>query len=118
MPLVIFARGAHYALELLSKETEYDVMSLDWTLDPSEARQRTQDTGIVLQGNADPSLLYAEKETIRERVRDMLKGFGPQSHYIANLGHGMHPGKMKRLLSLPSKDVQGSPFCVLFGNKK
>ena len=91
--MVIFARGAHYALEWLSKETEYDVMSLDWTLDPAEARKRTEGTGIVLQGNADPCLLYAEKETIRGRVEEMLKGFGPRQGYIANLGHGMHPGK-------------------------
>ena len=33
VPMIVFARGAHYALEDLSN-SEFDGMSLDWTIDP------------------------------------------------------------------------------------
>lgn len=89
VPMVVFARGSHYALESLL-ETEYDIISLDWTMDPAQARARTQ-SRVVLQGNADPCILYADEPAIREHVRDMFTGFGIKSKYIANLGHGMHP---------------------------
>ena len=88
VPVVVFAKGAHYALKDLA-EAGYNVVSLDWTMDPRQARK---DVGpnVALQGNLDPALLYAEPEVIRARVRDMLTAFGPVGH-IANLGHGMHP---------------------------
>ncbi|KAJ3004117.1 hypothetical protein HKX48_001414 [Thoreauomyces humboldtii] len=89
LPLVIFARGAHYALEDLT-DVGYDVISLDWTMDPKGSRSRVGNN-VSLQGNADPSLLYAPKETIRKEVETMLEAFGTSQRYIANLGHGMHP---------------------------
>jgi uroporphyrinogen decarboxylase len=95
VPMIVFARGAHYALEDLSK-SEYDGMSLDWTVDPESARKRTLGN-ITLQGNADPCLLYGNKDTIREYVRNMLRGFGTKERLIANLGHGMYPGNSKFL---------------------
>ena len=88
VPLIVFAKGAHYALDDLAA-TDYDVIGLDWTMDPQAARQAVGDRA-ALQGNLDPSALYAPPETIREEVRRMLTSFGPRGH-IANLGHGMHP---------------------------
>ena len=88
VPLIVFARGAHHANEALSK-TEFDVVGLDWTIDPAVARTQV-DNRAALQGNLDPAVLYAEPETIRREVRRMLGAFGPVGH-IANLGHGMHP---------------------------
>lgn len=96
VPMIVFARGAHYALEELA-QSEYDGMSLDWTIDPESARKRTAGN-ITLQGNADPCLLYGNKDTIREYVRNMLQGFGTKERLIANLGHGMYPGNFKKLL--------------------
>ncbi|KAI8589527.1 Uroporphyrinogen decarboxylase [Geranomyces variabilis] len=91
IPMVIFARGAHYALESLSTpEIGYDVISLDWTMDPASARARVGNS-VSLQGNADPSLLYAPIEIIKAEVAIMLEKFGSRTRYIANLGHGMHP---------------------------
>jgi uroporphyrinogen decarboxylase len=88
VPLCIFARGAHYALEDLAT-LQYDVVSLDWTVAPAQARARCG-PHLTLQGNADPCLLYAPRDAIRAQVRDMLGAFGPARH-IANLGHGMYP---------------------------
>ena len=85
--------GAHYALEDLSQDDWFDVISLDWTIDPASARKRTLGN-VTLQGNADPSLLYATDDTIKETVREMLVGFGPSSRYIGNLGHGKNTSFM------------------------
>ena len=87
-PMIVFAKGAHYALEALA-ETDYDVIGLDWTIDPAEARRRVAGRA-ALQGNMDPCLLFAEPEAIRRAVRQMIERFGPGG-YIANLGHGMTP---------------------------
>ena len=87
-PLVVFAKGAHHALDGLA-DTAYDVISLDGTMDPQAARRLVGDRA-VLQGNLDPCALYAAPDAIDREVQHMLAGFGPQRH-IANLGHGMHP---------------------------
>lgn len=87
VPMFVFARGSHYALEVLDS-SPYDVISLDWTVSPIKAKQRVLNKTV--QGNADPCLLYAPKETIRSSVQEMVKGFG-KNKYIANLGHGMYP---------------------------
>jgi uroporphyrinogen decarboxylase len=88
VPIVVFAKGAHYALDALA-DTDYDVISLDWTMDPAEARDVVGDRA-VLQGNLDPCALYASPDALRREVQHMLAGFGPH-HHIANLGHGMLP---------------------------
>ncbi len=36
--MIVFAKGANYAIEDLSK-SKYDVVGLDWTISPSVARQ-------------------------------------------------------------------------------
>jgi len=88
VPRIVFAKGAHYALPALAA-SDFDVIGLDWTMDPREARRLVGDRA-ALQGNLDPSVLYAPPEVIREAVREMLGAFGPVGH-ITNLGHGMHP---------------------------
>lgn len=48
VPMTVFAKGAHYALESLSN-TPYDVVGLDWTIDPTDAIKRTGGR-VTLQG--------------------------------------------------------------------
>ncbi len=88
VPRIVFAKGAHYALPALAA-TDFDVIGLDWTMDPRKAR-RLVGAQAALQGNLDPSTLYAAPEQIHDAVHEMLDAFGPVGH-IANLGHGMHP---------------------------
>ncbi len=88
VPRIVFAKGAHYALPALV-EAGFDVVGLDWTIDPGAARTMVNG-GAALQGNMDPSVLYAKPDVIRAETRSMLEGFGPHAH-IANLGHGMNP---------------------------
>eukprot|EP01095_Lingulamoeba_sp_RSL-Kostka_P013255 TRINITY_DN5438_c0_g1_i1.p1 TRINITY_DN5438_c0_g1~~TRINITY_DN5438_c0_g1_i1.p1 ORF type:complete len:379 (+),score=144.89 TRINITY_DN5438_c0_g1_i1:55-1191(+) len=91
VPLIIFAKGNYYAIELIAKETTFDVIALDWKIEPDEAREIvSKHRNVCLQGNLDPCALYGEQDEIKEQVKRMLKKFenGP---YICNLGHGMHP---------------------------
>lgn len=88
VPMIIFAKGAHYALDLLA-ETDYNVIGVDWTITPSEARKQTG-SNKTLQGNLDPCALYGSKEQITTLATEMVSGFGKEK-YIANLGHGIYP---------------------------
>uniref|UniRef100_G1ND34 Uroporphyrinogen decarboxylase n=2 Tax=Meleagris gallopavo TaxID=9103 RepID=G1ND34_MELGA len=88
VPMIVFAKDAHYALRDLA-QAGYEVVGLDWTIQPQEARAQVG-KGITLQGNLDPCALYAPKEKIGELVKKMLESFGTQ-RYIANLGHGLYP---------------------------
>lgn len=89
VPMTIFAKGAWFALEDLT-DIGYEVVSLDWTIDPEYARKVTKDK-VVLQGNMDPSVLYGGFDAIRETATNMVKRFGKDSKHIANLGHGILP---------------------------
>lgn len=59
----IFAKGAHYALKEIA-DSGYDVMGIDWTVDPVVAREATAGKNITLQGNFDPCGLYASPVSI------------------------------------------------------
>ncbi|XP_059840091.1 uroporphyrinogen decarboxylase [Hypanus sabinus] len=88
VPMIVFAKDAHYALEDIS-DSGYEVVGLDWTIQPKIAREKTG-RKVTLQGNMDPCALYAPKDKISEIVKKMIEEFGTQ-RYIANLGHGMYP---------------------------
>lgn len=89
VPMTVFAKGSWYALEDLS-ESNYEVVSLDWTIDPVYAREMTKDK-VVLQGNMDPTALYGGFDAIREIATRMVHRFGKDAKHIGNLGHGILP---------------------------
>ena len=86
VPIALFCKGANQSLPILNK-LGYDVLSLDWTLDPEIAREFI---GCTIQGNLDPCALYAPKEQLHEMTKTMLEKFGTRK-LIANLGHGIYP---------------------------
>ncbi|XP_023333308.1 uroporphyrinogen decarboxylase [Eurytemora carolleeae] len=88
VPMTVFAKGAHYALAELGG-SGYDVVGLDWTIDPTEARKLVG-PNVTLQGNLDPCGLYAPSTDIEARVKMMVQQFG-RDRWIANLGHGIYP---------------------------
>ncbi|EME44311.1 hypothetical protein DOTSEDRAFT_71973 [Dothistroma septosporum NZE10] len=91
VPMVVFAKGAWYAVEELC-QTKYDIVGLDWLHEPKEAYAIAQEYGKVLQGNADPGVLYGGHEAITKVVKNMVDGFGGgKQGWIANLGHGITP---------------------------
>ncbi|KAI4132606.1 MAG: hypothetical protein LQ347_002516 [Umbilicaria vellea] len=90
VPMVVFAKGAWYALDSLC-DSGYDVVGLDWLQDPAEAVEIANGR-VVLQGNADPGVLYGTREAITGVVAEMVRGFGGgKQGWIANLGHGITP---------------------------
>jgi len=100
VPMVVFAKGAWYALEELC-QTKYDVIGLDWLHDPKQAYAVAQKYGKILQGNADPGVLYGGHAAITKVVEEMVLGFGGgKQGWIANLGHGM----LKQLI-LPGHEL-------------
>jgi uroporphyrinogen decarboxylase len=72
VPVILFAKGAHY-LNLINA-TDYDVISLDWTMDPVLSRAALP--GKALQGNLDPCALFASDQDIEKMTRKMIEGFG------------------------------------------
>jgi uroporphyrinogen decarboxylase len=91
VPMVVFAKGAWYALDDLC-DSGYQVVGLDWLHDPAEAVKIARGR-VTLQGNADPGVLYGTHESITEVVEHTVRGFGGgKQRWIANLGHGITPG--------------------------
>ena len=89
-PVIVFAPGSGWALEEIARETQAEVIGIDWQTDAAAARRRVPASQVTLQGNLDPCWLYAPPREIRQRTRRMLDDFGGQAH-IANLGHGILP---------------------------
>ena len=97
VPMTVFPKGAHWALEALS-HMEYDVVSIDWSTPPQWARQQVGGR-VALQGNLDPAALFAPEAELRRLVRAMLDEFGDVGT-IANLGHGMLPEHRPEMLAI------------------
>ncbi len=71
-------------------QCQADVLSLDWTVNLGKIRGQVNGK-MALQGNLDPTALYASPNTIRQLVKDMLYQYGSGEGHIANLGHGILP---------------------------
>jgi uroporphyrinogen decarboxylase len=88
VPVILFTKGAGQWLESMA-DTGCDALGIDWTTDIGNARGRVGDR-VALQGNMDPSVLYASPARIREEVATILESYGPGNGQIFNLGHGIH----------------------------
>ena len=89
VPVTLFTKNGGQWLEQIAA-TGCDAVGLDWTINIADAKKRVGDK-VALQGNMDPSMLYAPIERIREEVQTILAGFGEGSGHVFNLGHGIHP---------------------------
>lgn len=89
IPVIVFAKGVHHKLKDIAK-TGCDVIGLDWTMSLKKVRKEVGDK-CALQGNLDPTTLYADHEEIRKRVKQVLKSYGNGTGHIFNLGHGILP---------------------------
>ncbi|WP_019569567.1 uroporphyrinogen decarboxylase [Thioalkalivibrio sp. ALE11] len=89
VPVTLFTKGGGAWLEAQAA-TGADGLGLDWTTEIGEAAQRVGDR-VALQGNLDPSVLYAPEAVVREETRRVLDGFGRDTGHVFNLGHGVHP---------------------------
>ncbi len=88
-PLILYISGSAGVLERMGK-SGVDIVSVDWTVDLAEARQRLgQD--MKVQGNIDPGVLFGSHDFIRDRIIDTIRKAGNYGH-ILNLGHGVLVG--------------------------
>lgn len=88
IPVTLFTKNGGMWLEAIA-DTGCDAVGLDWTIDIADAKARIGDR-VALQGNMDPSMLYAPAPRIEEEVSTILQGFGKGSGHVFNLGHGIH----------------------------
>lgn len=89
VPVILFTKGGGQWLELMA-DTGANCLGLDWTTDIGQARARVGDR-VALQGNMDPTILYAKPERIRAEVAAILERFGTGVGHVFNLGHGITP---------------------------
>lgn len=89
VPVILFTKNGGLWLESMAASGA-DALGLDWTCDIGDARRRVGER-VALQGNMDPSVLYAQPATIRAEVARILASYGPGPGHVFNLGHGITP---------------------------
>lgn len=87
VPVVLFTKNGHCWIEDIAN-TGCDAVGLDWTVDIGDVRGRVGDK-VALQGNMDPTVLYASPERIRKEVGTILESYGKGPGHVFNLGHGI-----------------------------
>ncbi len=88
VPAILFTKNGGQWLEAMA-DTGADALGLDWTTEIGDARARVGDR-VALQGNMDPSVLYAPASRIRDEVARILESYGHGNGHVFNLGHGIH----------------------------
>lgn len=89
IPVVIFTKnGGKHLVEI--SQAGCAGVGLDWTADLKKSREHLGDN-VAIQGNLDPSVLYASDKKIESQVKDIVTLDATRSGYIFNLGHGIHP---------------------------
>lgn len=88
VPVTLFTKnGGQWLPEIANSGC--DAVGIDWTTELSVARAQIGNK-TALQGNMDPSVLYAEPAVIEEEVKRILAEYGNGSGHVFNLGHGIH----------------------------
>ena len=90
VPVIVFTKGGGQWLGPIA-DCGAQAVGIDWTTDIAVARELVGDR-VALQGNMDPSMLFASPQRIREEVASILAGYGHGSGHVFNLGHGITPG--------------------------
>ncbi len=88
VPVILFTKGGGQWLEAMSV-TGADALGLDWTTELGDARRRVGHR-VALQGNMDPSCLFASPAAIRAEAGRILDSYGQGSGHVFNLGHGIN----------------------------
>ena len=89
IPVTLFTKGGSAWLEQIAA-TGCDAVGIDWTVEIGEAERRIG-SKVALQGNLDPSVLYASPEVIKSEAYKILDQFQGSTGHVFNLGHGITP---------------------------
>ncbi len=92
VPVILFTKGGGAWLDAMA-DSGADALGVDWTVNLGAARARVG-ARVALQGNLDPSVLFAPPERIADEARAVLDSFGPieagqAAGHVFNLGHGI-----------------------------
>ena len=89
IPSILYANGASHLIDaqILSGA---DAISVDWRRDISFYVDKIP-AGIGIQGNLDPSMLFAPEKRIIQETNRILQAVRGRGNHILNLGHGLHP---------------------------
>jgi uroporphyrinogen decarboxylase len=88
-PIIYFGTDSATLLPAM-KETEADVIGLDWRIPLDEGWARL-DHERAVQGNLDPVLLFADWKELKSRAETILRQAAGRPGHIFNLGHGILP---------------------------
>jgi uroporphyrinogen decarboxylase len=89
VPNIVFTKGGGAWLGKIAA-IGCDAVGVDWTTDLATAR-RAVDGRVALQGNLDPSALFAPPDALRAETRRVLDSYGAGPGHVFNLGHGITP---------------------------
>lgn len=89
VPSIHFGTGTATILSLM-KEAGGDVIGVDWRTPLDQAWELLGDE-VAVQGNMDPTALFAHSDVLEEHVERVLKAADGRPGHIFNLGHGILP---------------------------
>jgi uroporphyrinogen decarboxylase len=88
VPRIHFGVGTGELLGLMG-EADADVVGVDWRVPLAAGIERAG--GRAVQGNLDPSLVFAPPEVLLSRAAEVLDAGRAAPGHIFNLGHGVMP---------------------------
>ncbi len=89
VPRIHFGVGTGELLGLMG-EAGADVVGVDWRVPLDEAVRRVG-PGKALQGNLDPTVLFAGREAVERKAQEVLDSAAGLEGHVFNLGHGVMP---------------------------
>ncbi|TWV48840.1 uroporphyrinogen decarboxylase [Streptomyces misionensis] len=89
VPRIHFGVGTGELLGLMG-EAGADVVGVDWRVPLDEAARRVG-PGKALQGNLDPTVLFAGKDAVEAKAQEVLDAAAGLEGHVFNLGHGVIP---------------------------
>jgi uroporphyrinogen decarboxylase len=90
VPKIHFGTGTGHLLAA-QRDAGGSVIGIDWRTPLDEGWRRVGE-GVAVQGNLDPTLLFAPRDRLLARVDDVLRRAGGRPGHVFNLGHGILPG--------------------------
>jgi uroporphyrinogen decarboxylase len=105
VPNIVFTKGAGAWLAKIAA-IGCDAVGVDWTTDLKEARAAVGGR-VAVQGNLDPSALFATPDTLRAEALKVLRSYGTGTGHVFNLGHGITPEVDPERVALLVETVQG-----------
>ena len=104
VPRIHFGVGTGELLGLMA-DAGADVVGVDWRVPLADGVRRAR--GRAVQGNLDPSLVFAPTEVMLARAAEVVDAGRAAPGHVFNLGHGVLPSTDPDALARLTEFVQG-----------